>query len=165
VVQVAWPGHWSLRLLPEQTAESGWQQQTASGWVAADTTAATTLANRFNDLQVLGSVANNGLRKAIFRLTATTPAATVEHEYRLYHDAKGDLYQIERDDITGRFEIAGYIAEQLMADADSFAPAPAAVGETEQQAPGSPVESDASDIEGLADQMVKDTLQGLVNPE
>ena len=52
-----------------------------------------------------------------------------EHRLTLFHETEEDDYSITSDRVAGRFEVATYIAEQMLAD-----PADLQADEAEQQA-------------------------------
>ena len=95
----------------------------------ADAEAADRLAGRFKDLRVLGIVSNpaaEGDEEAEGDEAADEEQATSlfivadnqgEHRLTLFHDEQEDDYGITSSRIEGRFELAAYIAEQLLVDA------------------------------------------------
>lgn len=84
----------------------------------ADAEAADKLAGRFEDLRVLGTVADAAAgdedQESSLFIVADDRG---EHRLTLFHDKDGDAYSLSSDRVAGRFELAAYIAEQLMVDA------------------------------------------------
>ena len=88
----------------------------------ADAEAADRLAGRFKDLRVLGAVpdaeAEGGEASVADQATSLFIVADDQGEHRLtlLQDEDADEYSITSDRIEGRFELAAYIAEQLLVD-------------------------------------------------
>ena len=126
------PGQWlDKRLLRPQGAISGVQRE--GGWqlergedegvwridgASADTEAAAKLVGRFEDLSVLGIADDAGEPKGSFLLNDD------DGEYRIdfYFEEDEDDYSVASSRVQGRFEIATYIAEQMLIDADDLLP-------------------------------------------
>ncbi|MFK7914355.1 MAG: DUF4340 domain-containing protein [Pseudomonadales bacterium] len=104
---------WSLRALDSPAAPSG---------VAGDAKAIATLLERFTNLQVLGGGDLAGQQIDRFELQSDSETLG----YTLYHDVEADVFTIARDDRAGRYELAGYLAEQLRADLGNLVQAPTA---------------------------------------
>lgn len=104
---------WSLRALDSPAAPDG---------VAGDAKAIATLLERFANLRVLGVGTDAGEQVDRFELTGAGASQT----YTLYHEVESDVFTIARDDVPGRFEVAGYLAEQLRADLGNLVQAPVA---------------------------------------
>ena len=107
----------------------------ASVWMVdgapADKEAAERLVGRFADLSVLGIAEEAGEPKGSFDIQTT------DGEYRLdlFFDEEEDDYSVISSRIDGRFEIATYIAEQMLIDADDLLPEPEeSEGEAEDEA-------------------------------
>lgn len=148
VVSVQRIDHWSLtRSSVKQSSGSdlGWE---LNGGLA-DVGAAATLVGRFANLQVLGSVVFEGQLSASFAVTTQAGDVTQDFRYALYHNAELDKYYVTRDDQAGRFEMASYIAEQMLLDVGSLEPQPA----------------DAQNTGDLTEQIVDQALQDLSGPE
>ena len=99
------------------TLEASWQlTNDDEGWlidgVAADQEEASDLIDRFADLRVLGVGEAAGELKGTFIVTD----AMGEHRLQMYHEAEEDDYSVASDRIPGRFEIATYIAEQMLVE-------------------------------------------------
>ncbi|MEM1436675.1 MAG: DUF4340 domain-containing protein [Pseudomonadota bacterium] len=99
----------------------------AAGALAAETAAADpqamqTLLNRFRSLQVIGIAPAESDASLVdtFILEST---AGERHRYELFEDSTADRYFLARDDIEGRFEIAGYLAEQFRTELTALVPA------------------------------------------
>ena len=107
---------WSLRALDSPAAPDG---------VAGDAKAIATLLERFADLRVLGIGSNSGQLVDRFELQGEGETLT----YSLYHDVEADVFTIAREDVSGRFDLAGYQAEQLRADLGNLVQAPVAEDE------------------------------------
>ncbi len=105
------------------------------------------LVGRFADLQVLGSVVFEGQLSGSFVVGADGQ----DYRYALYHNAEMDKYYITRDDQPGRFELATYIAEQMLLDTQALEPNASLEGE---EAAGS----------GLAEELIDQALQSLPQP-
>ena len=99
------------------------EMATDAGDAPADSEAADKLAGRFKDLRVLGTVSDaaaEGDEEA-----DEDPATSLfivaddqgEHRLTLFHDEDEDEYSITSNRIDGRFELAAYIAEQMLVDA------------------------------------------------
>ncbi len=87
----------------------------------ADDEAARRLVGRFADLNVLGIAAMEGEPKASF----TIQDAAGEYQLDLFFNAAEDDYSVVSSRVGGRFEIATYIAEQMLIDTDDLLPKPA----------------------------------------
>ena len=88
----------------------------------ADAEAADKLAGRFEDLRVLGTVADAAAGGEAGDEDQATSLFIVaddqgEHRLTLFHDEEDDDYSLSSDRVEGRFELAAYIAEQLLVDA------------------------------------------------
>lgn len=105
------------------------------------------LVGRFADLQVLGSVVFEGQLTASFAIGANGQ----DYRYALYHNAEMDKYYMTRDDQPGRFEMASYIAEQMLLDTEALQP----------KASAKEAEGGAS---GLAEDLIDQALQSLPQP-
>lgn len=101
--------------------EDAWQlARQDDGWLIdgapADTEAADDLVRRFTGLQVLGTSAEQadaaGEPAGVFAVTDEDG----EHRLTLFHEAEEDDYSLTSDRVAGRFEVATYIAEQMLAD-------------------------------------------------
>ena len=84
----------------------------------ADQEAADKLVGRFQDLSVLGIAGNEGKPKGSFAVRDDGG------EYRLdfYFEEEEDDYGVASSRVEGRFEIATYIAEQMLIEADGLLP-------------------------------------------
>lgn len=102
------------------------------------------LVGRFADLQVLGSVVFEGQLTASFAIGANGQ----DYRYAVYHNAEMDKYYITRDDQPGRFEMASYIAEQMLLD-------------TEALQPKASTDTDERAASGLAEELIEQALQSL----
>lgn len=90
-----------------------------AGPQAAATPAVLSWFDRFRSLSVLGQLAPAAPDlSAVDRFELTTDAGSLS--YSLYHDEAADQFSIERDDVPGRFEIAGYTAEQMRSTLDAL---------------------------------------------
>ncbi len=103
------------------TLEASWQlTNDDESWlidgVAADQEEASDLIDRFADLRVLGVGEATGERKGTFIVTD----AMGEHRLQMYHEAEEDDYYVASDRIPGRFEIATYIAEQMLVESSEL---------------------------------------------
>ena len=103
------------------TLEASWQlTNDDEGWlidgVAADQEEASDLIDRFADLRVLGVGEAAGELKGTFIVTD----AMGEHRLQMYHEAEEDDYSVASDRIPGRFEIATYIAEQMLVESSEL---------------------------------------------
>lgn len=117
----------------------------------ADPVEAAKLVDRFASLQVLGTVVFEGQLTTSFVVTANAGESNdtlAEYRYALYHNAEIDKYYITRDDQPGRFELANYIAEQTLLDAQSLAPK-------------DPSEVEQNGTPNLAEELIDQALQGL----
>ena len=111
--------------------EDAWRLERPDGaWqidgAPADTEAADDLAGRFTNLRVLGMLDDEGALAGdsdatedpagVFRVTDE------DGEYRLtlFHEAEEDDYSLMSDRVPGRFELATYIAEQMLADPEDL---------------------------------------------
>lgn len=110
----------------------------------ADAAEVAGLVGRFSDLQVLGSVVFEGQLVGSFVLGANGQ----DYRFALYRNDEMDKYYITRDDQPGRFEMASYIAEQMLLDAEALQPKAAAI---EAEGGGS----------GLAKELIDQALQSL----
>lgn len=113
----------------------------ASRWLIdgapADPDEADRILRRFKDLRVLGAAEAAGESKAVF-LVADRGG---EHRLELFHEEEGDQYSISSSRLDGRFELAAYIAEQMLVDASDFLPdAEEADEEDSEQAEEAPPE-------------------------
>lgn len=91
----------------------------------ADAEAADKLAGRFKDLRVLGAVSEEAAEDEEGGEDQATSLFILaddqgEHRLTLFHDEDGDEYSLASDRVAGRFELAGYIAEQLLVDAEDL---------------------------------------------
>ena len=90
----------------------------------ADAEAADKLAGRFKDLRVLGAVSEAAGDEEGDEDQATSLFILAddqgEHRLTLFHDEDGDEYSLASDRVAGRFELAAYIAEQLLVDAEDL---------------------------------------------
>ena len=84
----------------------------------ADSEAADELAGRFKDLRVLGTVPDADEDQAASQLESLFVVADDQGEHRLtlFHDEEADSYSLASNRIEGRFELASYIAEQMLVD-------------------------------------------------
>lgn len=88
----------------------------------ADAEAASDLVRRFTGLRVLGTSEEQedaagdadaaGEPAGVFVVTDEDG----EHRLTLFHEAEEDDYSLTSDRVAGRFEVAAYIAEQMLAD-------------------------------------------------
>ena len=107
--------------------EDAWQlARQDDGWLIdgapADAEAADDLVRRFTGLRVLGTSEEQadaagdadaaGEPAGVFVVTDEAG----EHRLTLYHEAEEDDYSLTSDRVAGRFELATYIAEQMLAD-------------------------------------------------
>ncbi len=107
--------------------EDAWRLERPDGaWqidgAPADAEAADDLARRFTNLRVLGMLDDEGAiagdsdaaedPAGVFRVTDEDG----EHRLTLFHEAEEDDYSLMSDRVPGRFELATYIAEQMLAD-------------------------------------------------
>ena len=107
--------------------EDAWQlARQDDGWLIdgapADAEAADDLVRRFTGLRVLGTSGEQadaagdadaaGEPAGVFVVTDEAG----EHRLTLYHEAEEDDYSLTSDRVAGRFELATYIAEQMLAD-------------------------------------------------
>ena len=111
--------------LSSVSSRSGWTLERVDGegdWrlngAAADQDAADKLVGRFEDLGVLGIAADQGEPKGSFTVHDEAGA------YRLdfYFQEDDDDYSVSSSRVEGRFEIATYIAEQMLVEADDLLP-------------------------------------------
>ena len=114
--------------------DGGAKSADGSDWMVdgtpADDEAAKRMVGRFADLSVLGIAETQGDLKGSFTVEDT------DGEYRLdlFFDEEGDDYSVVSSRVDGRFEIATYIAEQMLIDTDELLPGPeAAEGEDESE--------------------------------
>ena len=137
------PGQWLDRTLLRPDGEvaavsrhEGWRLTSGEegDWLVdgalADQEAAEQLIGRFEDLNVLGIAGNDGAPGGSF--TVRDDAG----EYRLdfYFVEEEDDYSVASSRVEGRFEIATYVAEQMLIEADGLLPgegAPASAGAPE----------------------------------
>lgn len=105
------------------------------------------LVGRFADLQVLGSVVFEGQLTASFAIGANGQ----DYRYALYHNVEMDKYYMTRDDQPGRFEMASYIAEQMLLDTEALQPKAAA-------------DDEGRAASGLAKELIEQALQSLPQP-
>lgn len=113
---VAREGEWAL-----SRSDEGWLLDGA----AADQEAAADLARRFSELRVSGVAAGLGdgfAAQAEFRL------ADADGDYRLtlHADAAGDAFRLTSDRRDGVYEVAAFVAERLLQEADGLRPGDAA---------------------------------------
>lgn len=103
-----------LWALERSTQEGRWLVDGA----AADQDAADKLVGRFEGLSVLGIAAGEGEPKGSFTLEDD------DGEYRLdfFFADEQDDYSIASSRVDGRFEIATYLAEQMLIEADELLP-------------------------------------------
>ena len=103
--------------------EGAWQLARQDGeWqidgAPAEAEAADDLVRRFTGLRVLGSADEEADAEdeadpaGVFLVTDQDG----EHRLTLYHEAEEDDYRLASDRVAGRFEVATYIAEQMLAD-------------------------------------------------
>lgn len=119
VTRVALEGGWTL-----EKSEEGWRVDGA----AADAGAAQKLIDRLEGLRVTGfHEGDEGALEAPRVLTVEDAQGTLALTLR--HDAADDAYVIESDRVSGRFELPSYVAEQILVDAQTFAP-PAETADT-----------------------------------
>ena len=107
--------------------EEAWQlARQDDGWLIdgapADAEAADDLVRRFAGLRVLGT-SDEEADAAGDADAAGEPAGVFvvtdedgEHRLTLFHEAEEDDYSLTSDRVAGRFEVATYIAEQMLAD-------------------------------------------------
>ncbi len=107
--------------------EDAWQlARQDDGWLIdgapADAEAADDLVRRFTGLRVLGT-SDEEADAAGDADAAGEPAGVFvvtdedgEHRLTLFHEAEEDDYSLTSDRVAGRFEVATYIAEQMLAD-------------------------------------------------
>ncbi len=111
VERVGYLNAWAL----ERGAEAG-------DWLVdgepADQEAADRLVGRFKDLSVLGIAEGEGEPRGSFDVHDETG------EYRLdvFFNEEEDDYSVTSSRLTGRFEIASYIAEQMLIEVDDLLP-------------------------------------------
>ncbi|MCZ6658987.1 MAG: DUF4340 domain-containing protein [Gammaproteobacteria bacterium] len=103
--------------------EASWQLANEDeGWlidgIAADQETASDLIDRFADLRVLGVGEASGELKGTFIVTD----ASGEHRLQMFHEAEEDDYYVTSDRVPGRFEIATYIAEQMLVESSELLP-------------------------------------------
>ena len=135
VSSVALEGDWQLA-----RQDGGWLIDGA----AADGDAADDLVRRFTGLRVLGTADDEedaeeaeGAEDAGEGADAVGQPAGVfvvtdeegEHRLTLFHEAEEDDYSVSSDRVAGRFEVATYIAEQMLAE-----PADLQADEADQEA-------------------------------
>ena len=117
----------------------------------ADAEAADKLAGRFEDLRVLGTVAGAAGDEEGDEDQATSLFIVAddqgEHRLTLFHDEDGDDYSLSSDRVEGRFELAAYIAEQLLVDAGELQ----AKEEAEDDAAGGDEDDAAAEDAAVAD--------------
>lgn len=84
----------------------------------ADSEAADKLAGRFKELRVLGTAPDADEDQAASQLENLFVVADDqgEHQLTLFHDEEADSYSLASNRIEGRFELASYIAEQMLVD-------------------------------------------------
>ena len=103
--------------------EASWQlANDDEGWLidgnAADQEAASDLIDRFANLRVLGVGEATGELKGTFIVSDEKG----EHRLQMFHEAEDDDYSVASDRIPGRFEIATYIAEQMLVESSELLP-------------------------------------------
>ena len=124
-------GQWldSTLLRPEGdvagvSREEGWalQRGEEGDWLvdgaAADPEAAGKLVGRFEDLNVLGIAGDEGAAKGSF----TVRDGGGEYRLDFYYEEEEDDYSVASSRVEGRFEIATYIAEQMLIETDDLLP-------------------------------------------
>ncbi len=84
----------------------------------ADSEEADRIVRRFKDLRVVGAAEAAGESKAVFLVVD----GGGEHRLELFHEDEGDQYSISSSRLDGRFELAAYIAEQMLVDASDLLP-------------------------------------------
>ena len=102
--------------------------------VAADQEAVERLVGRLDDFRVTGIAQADGTEDgageapAVAATDAATDAATFTvtddegtYQLRLSGSREGPEYQVSSDRLAGRYTVAAYIAEQLLADAEDLA--------------------------------------------
>ncbi len=147
VSAVARDGQWRLA-----RSDDGWMLDDG----AADSNAAEQMADRFANLRVLGVAGPapaDEASKPATRFTVTDEKG--QYTLSLYGPVEGGEYEIVSDRTPGRFRLAAYVAEQLMAEGATLLPGanpPAAGGEAEGgvEAPAAPATgADAAGAAGL----------------
>lgn len=109
---VAREGAWTL-----SRGEEGWLLD----GVAADQDAAAAMARRFSELRVTGVVPQVGDEftvQAVFRISD----AEGEYTLTLHGNAQGDAFRLTSERRDGAFELAAYVAEQMLLDAERLLP-------------------------------------------
>lgn len=108
---IALDGAWRL-----SRQEGEWVVKAEAGAeeAPADSEAADKLAGRFEDLRVLGTVSGADEDQAASLFVVADDQG--EHRLTLFHDEEADTYSLASNRIEGRFELASYIAEQLLVD-------------------------------------------------
>ena len=81
----------------------------------ADAEAADKLVGRFKDLRVLGTVPDADADQAASLFVVADDQG--EHRLTLLHDEEADRYSLASNRVEGRFELASYVAEQMLVDA------------------------------------------------
>ena len=84
----------------------------------ADPAAADQLVRRFQDLRVLGTAEAAGESKAVFLVTDDDG----EHRLELFHEEDDEKYNVISSRREGRFELATYVAEQMLVEASDLLP-------------------------------------------
>ena len=85
---------------------------------AADQEAAEKLIGRFEDLSVLGIAGDDGEPAGSF--TVRDDGGEYQLEFRFEEEEED--YSVSSSRVEGRFEVATYIAEQMLVDADELLP-------------------------------------------
>ena len=81
----------------------------------ADAEAADKLVGRFKDLRVLGTVPDADEDQAASLFVVADDQG--EHRLTLFRDEEADSYSLASNRVEGRFELASYVAEQMLVDA------------------------------------------------
>jgi hypothetical protein len=148
IVALAWPGHWGL-----SRGDDGWQLSgavdsesageagagTANEAVPAGAEAVDRLVRRFTELRVMGTrqaPAADARPAARFQVTD----GDGEYTLTLWRHGDDDPLTIASSRREEHFELASYLADQLMVERDALLPAPA-----EEDAAGSSDEPDSDE--------------------
>ena len=146
------PGQWLDRTLLRPDGEvaavsrdEGWRLTggDAGDWLVdgapADQEAADKLIGRFEDLNVLGIAGNEGEPAGSFAVRDDGG----EHRLDFYFVEEEDDYSVTSSRVEGRFEVATYVAEQMLIEADDLLP--------EEDAPTSDDAPDGASVPDGAD--------------
>ncbi len=149
VTGVSWVDNWRLQKEADDWQLTDLATTAEPSSQVADTDAANKLAQRFEDLQVLGTVAVDLDPLARFEVSTDNAAASA-HVYRLFRNEEDDSYALALEGVPGQYQLANYIAEQLMLTVTDLQPQPADAA-TEDQ--GQTTASDA--VQGVVDEVLQ----------